>query len=323
MENGWWSKIVAAAGRGNEGWFLENIKRRLGDGRGTKFWEDSWVGRESLNISFHRLYRLCENRKVSVGESGRWVEGVWVWDLKWRRELRDCERETVKSLMDAISSFVPTAGTKDRWTWRAATDGRYSTKSTYDTIKSKRSVNQNQRSEVKTLVSVWKTAAPQKALVTAWRLLRNRLPTADNLRKRNIMLGDVNQDCPWCHAHGENLNHLFLTCSKAQELWDEIQSWTGISSARPSSAAAHWIVFSECGKEKKVRNLLKTIWVGCIWLMWRKRNEKIFEGKDWEVKTLVREIKIRSWCWNKIFGILDPDMDLSRWCCDDLISHFL
>ncbi|XP_057811921.1 uncharacterized protein LOC131026169 [Salvia miltiorrhiza] len=203
-------------------------------------------------------------------------------------------------------------GTKDGWIWEASKDGRYSIKSVYEVIKAQRSENGLQRSDMKVLASVWKTPAPQKAIVTSWRLLRNRLPTCDNLRKRKINMSEEDLQCCFCQDHEEDTNHMFISCPKTQELWDEIQRWTGISTAQPFAAAAHWLNFSECGQNKKGRKLLKAIWMSCCWLLWKRRNEIRFEGKTWEVNNLILEIKVRVWSWNKIFGVVDFDLDFAQ-----------
>ncbi|XP_057793096.1 uncharacterized protein LOC131009702 [Salvia miltiorrhiza] len=208
---------------------------------------------------------------------------------------------------------------EDGWNWTAAPDGKYTTRSSYIAIKSRRSDCQSQNADAKSLASVWTTPAPHKAFVTLWRILRNRLPTCDNLSKRNTSLGDEERECPHCHEHGESTNHLFTSCAKTQEIWDEIQKWIGIILARPCTIGLHWKMFCYCGKNKKVTKLLRMIWVGCCWILWKKWNDKKFEGKDWEVKDLILELKARTWCWNRMFGVLDKDLDFSLWSYDDLI----
>ncbi|XP_057803434.1 uncharacterized protein LOC131018745 [Salvia miltiorrhiza] len=241
--------------------------------------------------------------------------------MKWRRELREREVEAVNSLTSFISPYMPTAGTNDGWTWRASLDGKYITNSAYAVIKSRRSEQSNQIADASLMASVWQTLAPMKAVVNAWRLLRNRLPTCDNLRKRNINLGDEELECKQCYSHNESISHLFISCPKTQEVWNEIQNWIAIQTARPSWPDAHWESFSHCCKEKKIGKLLKSIWVGCCWLLWKKRNDKRFEGKDWESKSLVAELKARLWSWNKSFGSLNNEMEFTFWSSNDLISR--
>ncbi|PNY08824.1 cysteine-rich receptor-like protein kinase [Trifolium pratense] len=55
------------------------------------------------------------------------------------------------------------------------------------------------------------TLVPLKVSVLAWRLLRNRLPTKDNLVPRHIIPHDARFCATGCGA-SEIANHLFLSC---------------------------------------------------------------------------------------------------------------
>ncbi|XP_057775022.1 uncharacterized protein LOC130994001 [Salvia miltiorrhiza] len=214
-------------------------------------------------------------------------------------------------------------GTKDGWEWTETDDGKFTTKSAYDVIKSRRNESTHHADDKWRMAEVWKTPAPHKVTVTTWRLLRNRLPTCDNIRKRGVLLAEEDQACQHCNEQDENASHLFTTCTKTQEIWDEIQKWCGISMARPASTAMHWEMFGHCGKKKKIRKLLNMIWIGCVWMLWKKRNERIFEGKETIVGDFIQEIKARTWGWNRTFGVVDIDMNFVEWSANDLISRLV
>lgn len=58
-------------------WFWENIERKIGDGKGTFFWEDVWLGREPLKVRFPRLYHLSSNQEAKISDMRHWKEGEW------------------------------------------------------------------------------------------------------------------------------------------------------------------------------------------------------------------------------------------------------
>ncbi|XP_057809075.1 uncharacterized protein LOC131023546 [Salvia miltiorrhiza] len=155
--------------------------------------------------------------------------------------------------------------------------------------------------------------------MTTWRMMLNRLPTRDNLKKKRILTTEEESKCNECGMGEESSNHLFLLCPKIEEVWNEIQRWLGIPLAQPNHIERHYDMFINLGNKKKIRTLLLAIWVGTIWMRWKKRNEKCFEGKDWECKNLVLEIKIKLWCWNRIFKIVEEEIDLDSWCSNDII----
>ncbi|XP_057793573.1 uncharacterized mitochondrial protein AtMg00310-like [Salvia miltiorrhiza] len=84
---GWWPKILNLGGRASGGWFLQNLSRSIGNGRNTKFWGNRWLGAKPLRYVDPRLFRLCVDRDVSVEKFGNWVEGTWLWEFRWRRQL--------------------------------------------------------------------------------------------------------------------------------------------------------------------------------------------------------------------------------------------
>ena len=59
---------------------------------------------------------------------------------------------------------------------------------------------------------VWNKEAPLKISFFAWRLLRNRISTTDNLtRRQNLWVGG-------CGKH-EDIDHLFLSCDFFEFFW--------------------------------------------------------------------------------------------------------
>ena len=56
-ESMWRRHIRKICGRqSEENWFNKFIKWKMGDGQNIRFWEDSWLGEQSLANRFPRLY---------------------------------------------------------------------------------------------------------------------------------------------------------------------------------------------------------------------------------------------------------------------------
>ena len=65
---------------------------------------------------------------------------------------------------------------------------------------------------------IWHKHVPLKVSILAWRLLRNRLPTKENLLNRGIIPTDANLCVTGC-GKAESAVHLFLHCDILGTLW--------------------------------------------------------------------------------------------------------
>ncbi|XP_057779422.1 uncharacterized protein LOC130998000 [Salvia miltiorrhiza] len=230
-----------------------------------------------------------------------------------RRVLFDREVTASNDLLSFISGTSPITGCADGWIWRATKEGMYTTKSAYEVIKGLGNEALLESCNRERLAKIWNIQAPQKTRVTTWRILRDRLPTCENLRKRNIPLGEEEIMCNACCQHLETTNHLLLSCPKTEKVWIGIHWWLGIKAAWPQSVEAHFDLFTNLDKGNEGRLFLATVWVCTTWLLWKRRNESRFEGKNWEINDVIEEVKVRMWSWNKIFGLLDKEISSQAW----------
>jgi hypothetical protein len=63
------------------------------NGSSTLFWKDWWVGEDRLCVSFRRLFKLAENKLMTIAHMFilGWGKSGEVW--KWRRRLFAWEEE--------------------------------------------------------------------------------------------------------------------------------------------------------------------------------------------------------------------------------------
>ncbi|KAH1212636.1 hypothetical protein GmHk_14G040786 [Glycine max] len=108
--------------------------------------------------------------------------GGWEWKLSWRTALFDSEIQMADNFLGELSQQQIQPNREDRCSWKHDQTGYYSTKSGYDLIwEAQMGANQNFD-----FVDIWKLKIPSKSLVFAWRLIRGRLPTRMNLRRRQL-----------------------------------------------------------------------------------------------------------------------------------------
>lgn len=89
----------------------------------------------------------------------------------------------------------------------------------------------------------------------------------------------------------ESTSHLFLHWDLARNVWLSLMSWLDLNFIMPPNLFIHWECWSGGPfNNKKVRNGLRMIWV-----IWKVRNDCIFNNviARWDV--LVEEVKVLSW----------------------------
>jgi len=70
-----------------------------------------------------------------------------------------------------------------------------------------------------TLVDMWKVKLPPKVNIFLWRMLWNKLPSRDNLMRRNIIGEDGDLSCLFCQNSNEFVIHLSFGCLRVDEIW--------------------------------------------------------------------------------------------------------
>ncbi|XP_057786556.1 uncharacterized protein LOC131004002 [Salvia miltiorrhiza] len=132
---------------------------------------------------------------------GTWNDGVWEWNLEWRRILLDREKDQVSTLLSFINNFKLVMGKPDGWKWKLSSDGCFTVKSAFKAICDGVCAPQQKNPA---LSSIWKAPATHKAKVIAWRMLCGRMATIDNLLKRQVPIPNSETACKLCYLEDED-----------------------------------------------------------------------------------------------------------------------
>lgn len=135
---------------------------------------------------------------------------------------------------------------------------------------------------------VWKAETLPKIKFFLWILLRGKVVTVENLRKRGI-IGP--SGCPNCQNEEETIQHLFIDCSFASACWKEaFQShnppWVPGTSI--FEVLHIWKKSYPRGRKaintaRRVQNALPCT---LLWNIWLARNIMIFKGTETNVRKL-------------------------------------
>ena len=186
---------------------------------------------------------------------------------------------SVAEFLDVIYSVLPAQEGADSICWKLSPQKGFSVNSFYKRL----IAPVDNRYPWK---SVWKPLAPSKVNFFMWTASLGKVLTIDNLRKRQLVLLDW---CCMCKAAGESINHLFLHCNIASDLWNFVFTLLGLQWVMP----CHVVDLLACWSGCLCRVSPTAIWgliPHCLmWVLWRERNARSFE--DVELSTL--EIKQR------------------------------
>jgi len=116
---------------------------------------------------------------------------------------------------------------------------------------------------------VWHRHIPAKVSLFVWRLLRNRLPTRDNLLRQHILHSNDFVCAVGCGVL-ETTRRLFLECGTSNILWPRVWNWVGFSPVPPCELRDHQFQFSYmAGMPRCTHSFLKGIWFACVCVIWK------------------------------------------------------
>jgi hypothetical protein len=138
-----------------------------------------------------------------------------------------------------------------------------------------------------------------KVSILAWRLLRDRLPTKNNLVRRDIIQADAVKYVAG-YGQDETAAHLFLHYDIFSSLWQHIRPWIDILGVDPHNISEHFIQFIHyTGHSKTRRSFLQLIWLLCVWLVWNERNNRLFNNIQTPIDHLLDKVKFILFWWLK------------------------
>jgi len=122
----------------------------------------------------------------------------------------------------------------------------------------------------------WNNEVPLKVSLFVWRLLRNRLPTTDNLIRRHVLQHNE-QPCVGGCGKMKDVDHLFLSCDYFCKTWNGILQWLGFCIEQLEHAINHLHQFESLGGfHKSILLVFNLILLSCAYVIWNQRNSQMF-----------------------------------------------
>ncbi|WZZ52529.1 hypothetical protein YC2023_052636 [Brassica napus] len=262
---------------------LTNLLRCvLGNGETASFWYDSWTplgplidlvghgGRSTMRI--REDTRVCE----AVRDGEWYLPGA-------RSDARQQMQIILTTIQPPAASDEP-----DKYLW-IKSDGSYGNK--FSTRVTWKHIRQRAAPVFWSKV-VWFREYIPRCSFMSWLALHRRLPTKDRMRRWGM---EVSETCVLCSTGIETHHHLFFECTYSSSVWLYFASQIRSFPPMDLHSAAAWILSNQQQTTAQAVTILKIIYQAYIYLLWKKRNARIFtgistsaEGLKYSIDRLVR-----------------------------------
>ena len=134
-----WKAISSLYGK-----FYQILSFKVGNGNKVRFWEDIWLGKNSLEVLFPSLFRLSILKSRSILEffdQSSLPFGVSTsWNFYFSCNLLDREIFLLQELLESLERKRLCTGVQDRRDWLANSSGIFSCKSAFASLRSDNSL---------------------------------------------------------------------------------------------------------------------------------------------------------------------------------------
>ncbi|GJU85058.1 RNA-directed DNA polymerase, eukaryota, reverse transcriptase zinc-binding domain protein [Tanacetum coccineum] len=198
------------------------IKKKIGNGVDTLFWEDTWKGDIAFKFLYPRIYKLETSKQINVASK---LVHYNVRLSLCRMPKGGVELEQFTDMINSLAD-LQLPNMQDRWFWSLSGSRDFSVALV------RKIIDDHLLLEVSSKFS-WRKMVPIKVNILAWKVKLDILPTRFNLSKRGLDINSIL--CPICENHAESSSHLFFACSMARDIFRNIASWWDVKSPHVSS----------------------------------------------------------------------------------------
>jgi len=142
---------------------------------------------------------------------------------------------------------------------------------------------------------LWRCKALPSTLVTAWRVLENRVAFRVNFARRGVVV--ENSLCCLRGEEEESSYHLFFVCRFAWCVWCLCFEWLGVSSVIHKDPMSNFSHFRISRASESVNDVWSAIWVGKVSEIWKHRNSVIFNRGVTDVSEVFASVQVKVWSW--------------------------
>ena len=288
QSNGLWARIVGSIYQLHSSGCvpLNAFRFNVGDGSMIRFWKDIWLGDQPLCARYNRLFHLEKNRNCLIRD--RIVNGSWSWD--WCRPVNRGRSQADFNNMLVDISLSNIVDGSDSVVFSLSSDSSFS-------VSVARKHIDDFNSPISLPCTRWFKSIPRKVNIFLWRLFLDKLPHRFNLSARGIDIGSIM--CPICNGHVESNSHIFFSCTAASNIWRLIRGWCDLKFPLFNSCVDwdNWFTSWNASKDKRDREYV--IFASTCWILWRYRNNVVFNSQFMRICDMFDSIHLFAFSWLK------------------------
>ncbi|KAJ0565776.1 putative reverse transcriptase zinc-binding domain-containing protein [Helianthus annuus] len=206
-----------------------------------------------------------------------------------------------------VNSF-PFGLDEDRWRWVGSKDSPFAVKSLRKVMEEKLFGSS----------SHWLKWVPIKLNCFICWAFQNRISVASNLLVRGVPL--ISGDCVHCHNFLETVDHIFIHCDKAKQVWRRVLVWSNCDFTWMENLEQLRLLLEEADSALRHKFLLGIAYL-VLWSLWKARNDRIFKGINRSVEAITEEVVSSLFNWIK-FSSNNMTYGWEEWT-GNLCSFFL
>ncbi|GJX12096.1 RNA-directed DNA polymerase, eukaryota [Tanacetum coccineum] len=260
------------------------IRKKVGNGEDTLFWEEHWNGEKDLRSQFPRLYALETCKHITVASKLRHVSLA----SSFRHPPRGGAEESQFDLFNSCIADLVLPQMLDRWFWSLEGSSEFLVKST-------RILINDFFHHIGDVLTRWVKLVPIKINIFAWKVFLDKLPTRLNLSLRGVEISSI--ICPICNVAAESSSHLLFTCPLARNLRCKVLRWWEIDELNYSSYEKWLLWFKSIHMSSKLKGVFEGVCYVMWWSIWHFRNRLLFDKRPPSKDTLFDDIVQRSFDW--------------------------
>ena len=246
----------------------ENMGWVVGDGSSISVWYDPWL---SLSAQLRPTGPATE-ASMNLTVADLFHENSRTWDREKIQRLLPQWTKTIMTIKPSIT------GAPDKQVWLSTPSGEYTTKSGYHTAIARKTEEPEQNTEdgeLEWFKGVWNLHTSPKIKMFLWKLFQQAMPVGEILIRRGIPTDGL---CKRCGTL-ESIDHLFLHCPYAEEIWRTAPFATTVVASGLIDLKSVWLNLygRSCLPPTGIVSGQLAPWI--LWQIWCARNQLVFEGK--------------------------------------------